>query len=91
LVGFGAGVRPYCRGLWRREGDGFECGGRHRSGGEINGYVAENPVIIIIATWPMQLLTTKCVVGVNDVSYTRLQIVWDTRPLGKLKNCGSSQ
>ena len=58
---------------------------------KINGYVAENPVILIIATWPMQLLTTKCVVGVNNVSYTRLQTVWDTRPLSKLKNCGSSQ
>jgi ABC-type transport system substrate-binding protein len=58
---------------------------------KINGYVAENPVTLIIATWPMQLLTTKCVVGVNNVSYSKLQIVWDTRALGKLKNCGSSR
>jgi ABC-type transport system substrate-binding protein len=58
---------------------------------KINGYVAENPVIIIIATWPVQLLTTKCVVGVNNVSYTQMLTVWDTRSLSKLKNCGSSR
>jgi ABC-type transport system substrate-binding protein len=58
---------------------------------KINGYVAENPVIIIIATWPMQLLTTKCVVGVNNVSYSRMLAIWDTRSLSKLRNCGPSQ
>jgi ABC-type transport system substrate-binding protein len=64
---------------------------REKAYQKINGYVAENPVIIIIATWPMQLLTTKCVVGVNNVSFTQLLTVWDTRPLSKLRNCGSSQ
>ena len=58
---------------------------------KINGYVAENPVTLIIATWPMQLLTTKCVVGVNNVSYSQLLAIWDTRSLSKLRNCGPSQ
>jgi peptide/nickel transport system substrate-binding protein len=48
---------------------------------EVNSYLAENAVIFVVCTWPVQILSTDRVGGVEDVATTKLQTAWDTRNL----------